>query len=458
MAGGPGPGMSEMQNIEKQIKRHVYGKPQSALACFPAGLGAAAMEEIESILDHLWFEQKFNGRCTLLKNEIRIENIHFFALSELLMRSLCLSDLRLILFEGKSAGKEAFAAHCRAIRWEYYLDASMILKIKVDSVASKAFHEGGLKEILTNILKLKNIAVVSGENTAETTCLYAGLYKDKLTVSLSLAGNPLYKRGYRGALGASAPLREDAAACAIRNAFHFSKKHKENLPINTLWVPFSGTGTFVFEYLHYQYQHSPCLLNREYALQKMPLFRKEAFAFLLKKARENSRLVSRIAPENRLNILCVDTSARANAAFMENIENFKKTFDRDNFDFIKNAFVGNSKGKEPVFREDFLKLNLGDISDSPEKKWGNVFLPLNPPYGIRLNDKADSRVFYSNVGKKVFELAIRLNNENHHLLGFILCPDEESWSAFGNRMRGAELETYHFTQGGMDIRACQFFK
>jgi len=439
-----------MQNIEKQIKRHIYGKPQSAIACFPAGLGTIGQEEIESILNHLWFEQKFKSKCTLLKNEIRIENIHFFALSEMLMRSLCLSDLRLVLFEGNSPGREAFAARCRSIRWDYYVDSSMSLKIKVDSVASGAFHESGLKDILTDILKPRGIGVVSGENTRETTCLHAGLYKDKLTVSISLAGTPLYKRGYRGALSASAPLREDAAACAIRKAFHFSRRHKENLSIDTLWVPFSGTGTFVFEYLEYHYQHAPCLLNREYALQKMPLFRKENFAFLLKKARENSKLASRLAAENRLNILCMDPSAPANDALLKNIENFKKTCDRDNSDFIKPG--------ESVFRENFLKLNTGDIADFMKKKLGNVFLPLNPPYGIRLKDRAAPGVFYSNIGKKVFELAVKLEKENHNLLGFILCPDEESWAAFGKCMRGTEMETYHFTQGGMDIRVCQFFR
>lgn len=434
--------LEAVQNIEKQIKKHIYGKCQTAIACFPAGLGATAQEEIEGILKHLWFEQKFTGTCTLLKNEIRMENIHFFALTEVLMRSLCLSDLRLVIFEGKAVGKEAFAARCRSIRWDYYLDSSMSLKIKVDSVASEAFHESGLKEILRNILNSRDIKVVGGENTQETSCLYADLYKDKLRVSISLAGTPLYKRGYRCALSASAPLREDAAACAIHRAFQFSKKHRENLSIDTLCVPFSGTGTFVFEYLEYHYRHAPCLFNREYALQKMPLFRKEHFGFLLKKARESSKLISQPAMENHLKILCIDNSAKANEAFLENIESFGKTLGRDRFDLIN---------KESIFRENFLELNPGDIS-------GNVFLPLNPPYGVRLNDRADSTVFYSKVGKKVFELAIRLEKEKHNLLGFILCPDEESWSAFSKCMREAKLETYHFTQGGMDIRVCQFFR
>ncbi|KAB8027990.1 hypothetical protein [Fluviispira multicolorata] len=443
------------QNIEKQIKKHIYGKSQTAIATFPAGFSLTALQEIEEILNNLWFKQKFNSKCTLLKNEILIENVHVFALTEILMRSLCLTDLRLILLEEKAVGKEAFTKQCQSISWDYYLNKSMSLKVKVDSVASKAFHESGLKEILSNILNDKCCEIVSGENTNETTALYAHLYKDKLTVSISLAGNPLYKRGYRGTLSASAPLREDAAACTITKAFEFLKKHNPELKAQILMLPFSGTGTFAFEYLLSQFAHAPSLLNREYAIQKMPLFRKENFSFLLKKANEFSKINLLNSAENPFRILSIDNSKQANTAFLENIENFKNKLNTSLQDLFINSFHKHNNSNENILCENFLKLNIDEILNNAN--FGNVFLPLNPPYGIRLNDKGDSTVFYSNVGKKVSEIGAKLKNNNTHLFGFILCPNEDSWSAFCKCMRGAEIETYHFTQGGMDIRVCMFF-
>ena len=116
-------------------------------------------------------------------------------------------------------------------------DLKFLYKLKVDSVASKAFHETGLKEILSSILKDSVKEIVSGENTNETTCVFADLYKDKLTVSISLAGNSLYKRGYRGTLSASAPLREDYASCLLLKSMQFAKKiNAEFMPDDYFFV------------------------------------------------------------------------------------------------------------------------------------------------------------------------------------------------------------------------------
>ncbi len=441
------------ENLDRKIKKYIYGKSQVAKLIFPAGLGSIALHETEQILNNLWFPQKFNSKSTLLKNEIIIENIHMFSITELLMRSLCLTDIRLVIFEGKCVGKEAFEKHCKSINWNLYLNDTMSLKLKVDSVASKAFHETGLKEILSSIIKESVKEIVSGENTNETTCVFADLYKDKLTVSISLAGNSLYKRGYRGTLSASAPLREDYASCLLLKSLHFAKKINEKFEIQNLFIPFSGTGTFAFEYLQYKYKFPPALLNREYALQKMPLFKPENFNFLLKKAKEHCLFfkdISSLDSENNLNIICNDNSKNANDALLDNIANFKNLISNPSLEALIPFF--DIKNNSLLNRENFLKMDFTKINF-----FGNLFIPLNPPYGIRIGSNTDSVNLYKNIANKLNELSKTVKKENSNILGFILCPNEETWSVFCRNLFYKESETFHFTQGGIDIRVCLFY-
>ncbi len=416
--------MTMTENIEKRIKKHIYGKPQKAIITFPAGFGETALNEVKFILENLWFPQKYVSECALLKNEIHLENIHVFALTELLMRSRCISDIRLIIFEGKTVGKSGFEKKCSAINWEFYLNKSLSLKIKVDSVASRAFHETALKLMLTNIIQDYVSAVVSGENTQETTCIYADLYKDRLTLSISLAGDPLYKRGYRGTLSQSAPLREDAAACCIQKSLQFAK-----VTPDIVLIPFSGTGTFAFEYILSEPQLSPVLLGREYALQKLTFFNKENFNYLVKKAKEACLLFKK-----PIDIYCIDNAKAANTALTENSQKFNSAMQSE-------IHIHQSS-------DDFFEMDMRNIELS-----GTVFIPLNPPYGIRLNKNTDTVLLYKKIAVKINEFSKSINRT---IVGFILCPNEETWSAFCKQLLYSKMETYHFTQGGIDIRVCQF--
>lgn len=360
-----------------------------------------------------------------------------FAIVELLLRNHCFSDVRLIIFKDSVIGKKAFTKKVRKINWERYINNNMSLKIKVNSVSSKAFHETGLKAILTEIIKPLVRDVVS---THETTCLYAELYKDKLSISISLAGQLLYKRGYRGKLTASAPLREDAAACCIRKALLFAKKYDPLFSPQTVLIPFSGTGTFAFEYCQTRFQLVPALLEREYALQKMTLFRKANFDFLINKAKEYCLLSRSQLSKNNLHLVCIDHSCNANTALEKNISCFENAAKKIHFTLPQITCLKN----------DFLKISLDKFS-------GNIFMPLNPPYGIRLGNNASSTALYQKIALKIKHLSIIAKKNQRHILGFVLCPTEETWSAFIRNLVQAETETYHFTQGSLDIRVCQFF-
>jgi len=428
------------KNLTKSIKKNIYGKAQIAKIIFPPGLGAIALDEAKAILNNLWFAQKFMGKVSLLKNEIQIRPVYMFAIVELLLRNYCFSDVRLIIFKDQVVGKKAFEKKAHEINWDRYINKNMSLKIKVNSVSSKAFHETGLKEILAEIIKPYVSDVVSGENSNETTCLYAELYKDKLTISISLAGQSLYKRGYRGKLTASAPLREDAAACCIKKAILFAKKYTSHFSPRTVLIPFSGTGTFAFEYCQTDFQFIPALLEREYALQKMTLFRKANFDFLINKAKEYCLLSQSKIDKNNIDLVCIDNSSNANNALEKNIVCFKNAAKKINFTLPNIISV----------QDDFFKINLDEFS-------GNIFMPLNPPYGIRLGNNSNSIALYKKIAIKINQISTISKRNQHNVLGFILCQTKEAWSAFIENLAQAKTETYHFTQGSLDIRVCQFF-
>lgn len=425
------------EHLTKKIKKNLYGKPQIMQALYPAGMGETALTEIQDILNNLWFKQKYISELSLAKNKIRIAPIHLFAVTELLMRTQSLSDIRLIIYEGIASGKEIFRKKCLSIPWHFYLDKKMSLKIKVNSVASRAFHESGLKEIISEILENNVDHIVSGENTDETTSLYVDLYKNKLTISISLAGEPLYKRGFRHILSASAPLREDIAFCCLERALKFAKQSDNSYVPETFLIPFSGTGTFLFEYIQRIFKFSPILFSRNYALTKMPFYKPEHFNFLVKKAKEY------VLPSNELlQCICIDYSNNAMAVLSENLKAFKKFFEEQNLFFPEKFFK--------LCEEDFFKMDFSNLAGN------NIFMPLNPPYGIRLGNK-NTIELYKKIANKINDLISIIKNSEKRLLGFILCPDENSWSHFMNTLKNMETETYHITQGGLDIRICQFY-
>lgn len=455
---------NKMQNnLEKKIKKTLYGTPQTVIGVFPAGFGKTALKEVETILSTLWFPQKCLGESVLFENQISVSNIHLFSIVELLMRSQCLTDLRLVIFQGKSINKAAFEKKCRTIPWDFFLNRQIQLKIKVDSIASHAFHEGALKEVLGEIIKDFVSTIVKGEETEETTTLYAQLYKNKLTLSISLAGAPLFKRGYRGILSASAPLREDIAACCLAKALEYAECQSKTpeyvecqskdlntfpkfLP-KTLIIPFSGTGTFAFEYWQMYFKFPPVLWEREYALQKMPFFRKENFNFLLKKARENCALNHHDNEKNSLHLICIDSSENANTALRENNRVVKEAVLRNGFS-MPDEWLELKKG-------DFLEMDMKQFCLEQDQE-NDIFMPLNPPYGIRLKKHSNPVNFYKKIARQINEMANTLQPKKRRVFGFILCPTEATWSVFCKTLNSSHQETYHFNQGGLDIRVCQF--
>jgi 23S rRNA G2445 N2-methylase RlmL len=104
--------------------------------------------------------------------------------------------------------------------------------------------------------------------------------------------------------------------------------------------------------------------------------------------------------------------------------------------------------------DDFVKMNVASVFASLP---GNIFIPINPPYGLRLGKNNDTVALYKQIASQINALSGLVKKRKNHVLGFILCPSEETWSEFCKSLSGADIDTYHMTQGGLDIRVAQFY-
>lgn len=263
-------------------------------------------------------------------------------------------------------------------------------------------------------------------NGARTTELSALLLEDEIILNLSLAGEPLNQRGGFRPLSKSAPIREDLALFLIR-------KLRKILPNpDGLFVPFAGTGTLIRESLDsvfgIGFPHYP----RTYLFQELPEFPLATWDFLKK----------RILAESETTVAV-----------------WWNELDPAVFEYTKERMLQYSKFLMDSGFENRVRLEcaLGDFfSYSPAEIWERskkpkrIWMPLNPPFGLRM-EKVSPSAFYRRLGEKLklwWELPAELN-------GFLLCPDEETWSAFVQRI-GIKTETVHVTHGGTDLRVVYF--
>jgi hypothetical protein len=156
-------------------------------------------------------------------------------------------------------------------------------------------------------------------------------------------------------------------------------------------------------------------------------------------------LIEKLSPDN---FCCIDNSESANNALLNNIANFKHAVEINQFTW------NGGDGSQWLLSDNFLKI---DVAAVVEKLQGNIFMPINPPYGIRLGKSNDTVLLYKQIAQQINVFFDLVKKRKTQIAGFILCPSEESWSAFCKALSGATIDTYHLTQGGLDVRVAQFY-
>lgn len=188
------------------------------------------------------------------------------------------------------------------------------------------------------------------------------LLKDEVTVGLDTTGESLHKRGYRK-LTAKAPIAENLAAGLIM----LTPWHSDRILVD----PFCGSGTIPIE---------AAMMAANMAPGMDRSFTAESWKHIVTKQ------------------LWYDSVEEAKEMMDLHVETDIQGYDLDE------KMVGISRENAKLAGVDklihFQKRAVADLSHS--KKYG--FIITNPPYGERLEDKADLPALYSVIGERYRQL------------------------------------------------------
>ena len=245
--------------------------------------------------------------------------------------------------------------------WEEYIpeDGKFWVK-KASSINSKLFSPSDIQSIAKKAMVERMKQKYHKEWFKEDGAAYPVrifLLKDEVTVALDTSGDSLHKRGYRTIMS-KAPLTETLAASLIM----LTPWRKDRILVD----PFCGSGTFPIEAAMIAANVAPGM-NRDFTAEEWTnLIDRKLWYECVKEAED-----------------MIDTTVKVDI----------QGYDIDG-DVIK-AARENAKRAGVEHMIHFQQRAVADLSHP--KKYG--FIITNPPYGERLEDKADLPELYTQIGQ-----------------------------------------------------------
>lgn len=245
--------------------------------------------------------------------------------------------------------------------WEEYIpeDGKFWVK-KASSINSKLFSPSDIQSIAKKAMVERMKQKYHKEWFKEDGAAYPVrifLLKDEVTVALDTSGDSLHKRGYR-TMTSKAPLTETLAASLIM----LTPWRKDRILVD----PFCGSGTFPIEAAMIAANVAPGM-NRDFTAEEWTnLIDRKLWYECVKEAED-----------------MIDTTVKVDI----------QGYDIDG-DVIK-AARENAKRAGVEHMIHFQQRAIADLSHP--KKYG--FIITNPPYGERLEDKADLPELYTQIGQ-----------------------------------------------------------
>lgn len=245
--------------------------------------------------------------------------------------------------------------------WEEYIpeDGKFWVK-KASSINSKLFSPSDIQSIAKKAMVERMKQKYHKEWFKEDGAAYPVrifLLKDEVTVALDTSGDSLHKRGYR-TMTSKAPLTETLAASLIM----LTPWRKDRILVD----PFCGSGTFPIEAAMIAANVAPGM-NRDFTAEEWTnLIDRKLWYECVKEAED-----------------MIDTTVKVDI----------QGYDIDG-DVIK-AARENAKRAGVEHMIHFQQRAVADLSHP--KKYG--FIITNPPYGERLEDKADLLELYTQIGQ-----------------------------------------------------------
>ena len=197
--------------------------------------------------------------------------------------------------------------------------------------------------------------------------------KNAVSVLLDLAGDPLFKRGYR-IRGGAAPIRETTAAALILHSMW-----KRKFPF---FDPFCGTGTFVIEAAMYAWDMAPGL-SRRFAMEKLLIQDRKT------EDEVRNTFIQKIDFSRRIRIGGSDSDENAVLSARANLE--------------KTIALNTRKNRQSMDSID-IPINIVPMEKakafiSKEAEDDKGYIITNPPYGRRMGDREEAENIYKNMSK-----------------------------------------------------------
>jgi len=348
--------------LEKRIKRHITGRTHYFFIAVAPGLEELCLEELRSLpLSSKVFSKEkggigFEGRLP----DCYIANLHLRIASRVLMRVTGFKASNFINLEKRLS----------SVPWELYLFRGVIPRINTTTVHSRLYHKDAIDErIIASISKRWGFAdflQVDDASASFQQTVFVRVVDDRVTISLDSSGELLYKRGLK-AHNAAAPIRETLAAAALRMAAYNGRE--------PLLDPMSGSGTFSVEAAMIA-TNTPPGFYRDFAFMGWPCFRPQRWSFIRKESEKN--IVRFKVPM----IIASEKDALLSLALKERVGRFG----------LLNAVS--------VINMDFFDMNKKDIVVLFNTGQPGLVI-INPPYGIRLGTRKESRELFRKIIQKL---------------------------------------------------------
>ncbi len=248
--------------------------------------------------------------------------------------------------------------HAANVAWDAVLPGGAAAHFRVTARASKLYHERAIAERLLRACGAPEAASDDEEDDGAQSFVVRVLH-DQVTISADSSGALLHRRGYRLAT-AKAPLRETLAASLLMAAGYDGSQ--------PLVDPLCGSGTIPIEAALIARRIAPGR-GRSFAFEKWPSHEAAVWREV-RAAAEAEQVTTAAAP-----IVGSDRDAGAIAAACANAER---------------AGVSND-----------ITFAQCALSASPIPAAPRGCLVTNPPYGIRIGERAPLRNLYAQLGKVV---------------------------------------------------------
>ena len=249
----------------------------------------------------------------------------------------------------------------KAIPWENYIPKDGKFWVaKASSVKSKLFSPSDIQSIMKKAMvdRLRSRYHVQWfQEDGASYPLRVFLMKDIVTIGIDTSGDSLHKRGYRPSAG-KAPISETLAAALIM----LTPWRKERILVD----PFCGSGTFPIEAAMIAANIAPGM-NREFTAEQW------------------TNIIDR-----KVWYECVKEA--------QDMVNDDITVDIQGYDIDGDVVKAARQNAVRAGVDHLIHFQQRPVAELHHpKKYG--FIVTNPPYGERLEDKADLPELYSQIGE-----------------------------------------------------------